>query len=216
MKFNLYGTAATVLAAIWLAFLFILSINLLTGFVMPREETVKTFGFPIEVAQATEGDTSGSAAVPEQPIQPLIAQATAEQGEAVFRKCQSCHDASAGGPNKVGPNLHDIVGAPIGDHNGFHASDSLKAVGGAWTYDELDKWLNDPRSVAPKTLMSFAGLKKEEDRAAVIKYLMSETSSPPPLDTSAAAPAAAPAASAAPAGGAAPAAAPAAPPAKKP
>jgi cytochrome c len=187
-KYTLYA----IISAFWLAFLAILGVNFVgnlatTGHLFGEEEKVEKFGFPIEVAEAAS-DTGAGGAEAKVDIVPLIASAKPEDGEAVFRKCASCHTANAGGNNMTGPNLHNIVGATVGDHNGFHASDALKAVGGNWTYDKLDQWLTDPRAVAPRTLMSFAGLKKPADRAAVIKYLMTQTDSPPPL------PAAAPAA----------------------
>src|SRR5262249_14122340 len=130
---------------------------------------------------------TGAAAEAKVDIIPLIAAAKAEDGEAVFRKCASCHNAEAGGANQTGPNLHNIVGDKVGDRNGFKVSESLAAVGGTWDYEKLDKWLNDPKSLAPKTNMSFAGLKKPADRAAVIKYLMSKTENPPALPAAAAA-----------------------------
>ncbi|TAK98012.1 MAG: c-type cytochrome [Rhodospirillaceae bacterium] len=209
-KFINNPTFQAIVSAFWLAFLAILGVNLitdfaLTGHLLPEKEKVEKFGFPIEVAEAS-ADSGAAAAEAKVDIVPLIAAAKAEDGADVFRKCAACHDASAGGPNKTGPNLHNIVGDAVADRNGFHISDSLKAVGGNWTYDKLDAWLADPRSVASKTLMSFAGLKKPADRAAVIKYLMSQTDNPPPLPAAAAA---------APAAPAAPAAVPAKAPAKK-
>ena len=187
-------TFQAIISAFWLAFLAILGVNLVTNFVLTghifaEEEKVAQFGFPIEVAEAST-DAAGGGAEAKVDIVPLIAAAKAEDGEAVFRKCASCHTAVAGGNNMTGPNLHNIVGADVGDHNGFKASDALKAVGGKWGYEQLDAWLTDPKAVAPRTLMSFAGLKKPADRASVIKYLMSQTDSPPPLPAAAAAPAA--------------------------
>ena len=189
------NTLYAIISAFWLAFLAILGINILGNHLMPSEEKVEKFGFPIEVAEAATEATGGGAAEARPDIIPLIATASAEDGAAVFRKCASCHTTEAGEPNKTGPNLHDIVGASIGDHNNFKASDSLKAIGGNWTYDKLDGYLENPKQLAPKGTMSFAGLKKAPDRAAVIKFLMSKTSNPPL--PAAAAPAEAPAAPAA-------------------
>jgi cytochrome c len=155
---------------------------------------VEKFGFPIEVAEAAADTGAGAAAEAKVDIIPLIAAAKPEDGATIFRKCQSCHNAEAGGPNMTGPNLHDIVGAQIGDHYNFKTSDSLKAIGGTWTYEKLDDYIENPKHLAPKGLMSFIGLKKPADRAAVIKYLMSKTTNPPPLPAAAAAaPAEAPA-----------------------
>ena len=89
-------------------------------------------------------------------------------------------------------------------YNGFKTSDSLKAIGGNWTYQKLDDYLENPKRLAPKGIMSFAGLKKPAERAAVIKLLVANSTNPPPLEAAAAPAAEAPA----------PAAAPAAPPAQ--
>ena len=75
-----------------------------------------------------------------------------------------------------------LANSQIGDRNGFKTTDSLKAIAaGKWDYATLEDYLEDPKRLAPKGSMSFAGLKKPEDRAAVIKYLMSTTENPPPL-----------------------------------
>jgi cytochrome c len=191
-KFINNPTFQAIVSAFWLAFLAILGVNLIgnfmmTGNLLPEKEHVEKFGFPIEVAEASAEASAGAGAEAKVDIIPLIAAAKPEEGAAVFRKCASCHNADPGGKNQTGPNLHDIVGATIGDHNGFAASDSLKAVGGTWTYEKLNAWLENPRALASKTIMSFAGLKKPADRAAVIKYLMSQTTNPPPLPAAAAA-----------------------------
>jgi cytochrome c len=176
-----------VIAAFWLAFLAVLIVNLvgnfaMYGYILPPEEEVAVakFGFPIEVAAAA--DTGSAGAAPERvSAVPMIAAASVDAGTEVFRKCGACHTAEAGGANKTGPNLHNIVGDAIGDRNGFKTTDSLKSIGGNWTYDKLEDYVENPKHLAPKGAMSFAGLKKPEDRAAVIKYLMSQTDSPPPL-----------------------------------
>src|SRR4029077_2868632 len=112
-----------------------------------------------------------------------------EDGANVFRKCASCHTAEAGGKNITGPNLHNIVGDEIGDRNGFKTTDSLKGIGGKWTYEKLDDYVENPKHLAPKGTLSFGRFKNPADRAAVIKFLMSKTDNPPPLPAAAAAPA---------------------------
>lgn len=175
-----------IIAAFWMAFLAILGVNLIGNTVMfgsPLHKTVaapEKFGFPIEVVEETPA-AAGAAVVERASSVPLIAAATLEDGTAVFKKCGACHTAEAGGANKTGPNLHNIVGAEIGDHEGFKTTESLKAIGGTWTYERLDDYLENPKRLAPKGSMSFAGLKKVEERAAVIKFLMSNTENPPEL-----------------------------------
>jgi cytochrome c len=192
-KMTLYA----IISAFWLAFLAILLINIVGRHIMPEEAKVEKFGYPIEVAEAAP-EAAGGGAEAKVDIIPLIAAAKAEDGEAIFRKCASCHNADAGGKNQTGPNLHGVVGRPVASHEGFNYSDSLKAIGGNWEYEKLNDYVENPKHLAPKGTMSFAGLKKPVERAALIKFLMSRTDNPPPLPAAAAAPAeAAPAAPAA-------------------
>jgi cytochrome c len=187
----------TVVSGFWMAFLAIIGVNVVGGFVMPAEKpAIETFAYPIEVPETAVADSGGAGPAARPDIRPLILAANAEDGKAVFRKCQSCHTVEAGGKNGTGPNLHDIIGAEIGDHNGFKASESLKALGGNWDYVRLDDYLENPKRLVPKGTMSFAGLKKPQERANVIKYLMENSPGAPAVEVpaEAAAPAAAPAA----------------------
>lgn len=100
-------------------------------------------------------------------------------GEKIFSKCQSCHTITAGGPNGIGPNLHGVLGEPIGKGRGFAFSDDLAGKGGNWDWDTMNTWLKNPKGFAAGTKMSFAGLSKVEDRAAVAMYLNSQGSNLP-------------------------------------
>lgn len=134
---------------------------------------------------------SGEASVPEQPaapagealgdIGPLLASASAETGKKVARKCAICHSFEKGGPKKVGPNLWNIVNAEKARSAGFRYSASMSKAGGAWSYEELNAFLADPKRTVPGNKMAFAGLKKESDRADVIAYLRSLSDTPTPL-----------------------------------
>ena len=85
-----------------------------------------------------------------------------EKGQATAKQCQACHTFEKGGPNRVGPNLWGIVGDERGeDRGGFNFSAAMKAKGGNWTFDELYKFLADPRGYIPGTAMTFAGLSRE-------------------------------------------------------
>lgn len=147
----------------------------------------ETMGYVVEGVEA-EG---GEAAAAEKPFAFYLANATVQQGEAVFKKCAACHTANQGGANGIGPNLWGTVGKPHGHVAGFAYSDALKGVPGSWDFEALDKWLTSPKAYAPGTKMSFAGLGKPEDRAAVIVYLNSLGSNLPlpPVPAEEAAPA---------------------------
>lgn len=95
------------------------------------------------------------------------------KGEKIFRKCKACHAVGPGAKAKVGPELNGVVGRPIAstDFNYSKALQALAADGAVWTEDKLDAFLTNPRGYAKGTRMSFAGLRKAEDRADVIAYL---------------------------------------------
>ena len=101
-----------------------------------------------------------------------LAKASVEKGQTTAKQCQACHTFEKGGPNRVGPNLWNIVDDERGkDRNGFNFSTAMKGKGGKWTFEELDKFLTDPRGYISGTAMTFAGIKNDQQRADVIDYL---------------------------------------------
>lgn len=105
---------------------------------------------------------------------PALADGDAEKGEKVFRKCKACHAVGEGAKNKIGPLLNGIIGTEIASVEGFKYSDAFlekKAEGLVWDEATLDTYLAKPKDFIPKTKMSFAGLRKEDDREDVIAYL---------------------------------------------
>jgi cytochrome c len=94
----------------------------------------------------------------------------AEAGRDVFKKCTVCHAAEAG-KNKIGPSLFAIVGRTPGGVATFNYSDAMKGMKQAWTPEQLDVYLTDPRALVPGSKMIFPGLKDETDRQNVIAYL---------------------------------------------
>ena len=97
------------------------------------------------------------------------------KGKRTWKLCQSCHLTKEGAGHLVGPNLHGIFGHEAGTAEGFAYSDALKAADFTWTPDQLDHWLENPNSFLPGNRMTFAGVRRPEDRIAVIAYLMTET-----------------------------------------
>jgi cytochrome c len=159
-------------------------------------------GFLIEAAEAEAG--GGAEAPTEEPIAALLASADADAGATVFKKCAACHTVENGGPNKVGPNLWNIVNRPVASHEGFAYSAGMKtfAEGGTvWDYDHLSNFLTSPKAVVSGTAMAFGGIKKPDERANLIAWLRTHSDSPAPLPEAGAAPenASAPADAAAPA-----------------
>ena len=107
-------------------------------------------------------------------VHPALADGDAAAGEKVFKKCAACHAVGDGAKNKVGPALNGIVGAPAAHVEDFKYSANMVelAEGGlVWDEETLTAYLKKPKDVVPKTKMSFAGLRKEEEVAHVIAYL---------------------------------------------
>lgn len=100
--------------------------------------------------------------------------ADAAAGKKTFNKCKACHGVDEGGKNKLGPNLWNIVGAPVAAKEGYRYSKALLAYAaeaGTWNEENLDAWLKKPKDLVRKTKMIFPGLKKAEDRANLIAFL---------------------------------------------
>ena len=149
-----------------------------------KSERPEHMGYPIE-GVVEEG--AGEAEV-EAPIVARLQTADAAAGEAVFRKCTACHTANQGGAAGLGPNLWGVVGTQIGHHApGYAYSEALRGKGGQWTFENLDAWLHSPRTFAPGTKMTFAGLSNPEERANLIAWLNQQGSNlplpPPPAAT---------------------------------
>lgn len=138
-------------------------------------------GATTEAATTAAASGEQTASIPPSALPELLKTADAEAGKQVAKKCTACHSFDKGGANKVGPNLWDIVGAKQAHMEDFAYSDAIKNLGGEWSYEALDQYLTSPKTYAPGTKMAFAGLKKPEDRAALIAYLRTLSDSPKPL-----------------------------------
>ena len=141
-------------------------------------ERIERGAVPMAAASAAEA-TAPSEPPPD--LGTLLAAADAAKGERAARVCMSCHTFEQGGPNRVGPNLWAVVGRDIGSHAGFNYSNALRTHPGNWTYDELDHYLASPARAIPGNKMSFAGLRKPQDRANLLAYLRSLSPSPVPF-----------------------------------
>lgn len=108
----------------------------------------------------------------------LIAAADPAKGEKVAGKCKSCHTFEKGGQNRVGPNLWGVVGGKTAHKDDFNYSDAVKGLNGTWDFANLDKWLTSPKAFAPGNKMTFAGVSKAEDRAALLRWLRDQSDAP--------------------------------------
>lgn len=131
------------------------------------EEVVQAYVIETGAEDATEG-----AAEEGPPFAEVLAAADVGAGEKVFAKCKACHKLD--GTDGVGPHLNGVVDRAKASIAGFAYSESLVAMAAdAWTTDNLNGFLTNPKGYAPGTKMGFAGLPKVEDRANVIAYLAS-------------------------------------------
>ena len=202
MKFSfLQKLGASVLIALWLVWVSIMVGDLLIPAGEPQapagREVVKASPAPSAPAPSAPAPSapapSTPAAAPSAPaaatggpsgegtVPALLASADAGDGRKIFRKCKACHTADKGGRHKVGPNLWDVVGRAKAGAGGYRFSGVLAGLGGTWTFADLDAFLAKPKAFAPGTRMTFAGVRKAADRAALIAYLRSLSDSPKPL-----------------------------------
>lgn len=157
------------------------------GNVLVHPKKLEKAAYVVEGVEAKP--EAGAAAAPAvlAPIAPLLANASVDAGKAVFKQCAACHTPDKGGKNGVGPNLYDTVGSKKAHVQGFAYSNAMKAAsekGGdeaLWSYERLNAFIANPKAVVPGTKMTFAGLRKPEDRANVIAYLRTLSDSPKPL-----------------------------------
>lgn len=135
--------------------------------------------YHIEGVESVGGGASGPTG-PE-PVMGLLATADLEKGKKLTAACAACHTFDKGGADGTGPHLWNVMTRGVAQVGGFAYSDGMKAHGGKWTYAELNHFLWKPKSVVPDTKMNFIGIKKPEDRAAVIAYLRTLNDSQPGL-----------------------------------
>ena len=114
-------------------------------------------------------------------IKALLAMGDLAHGEKVFKKCSACHMIAADGKNKIGPNLWGVIGRKAGAISDYNYSKAMVAYAKEWTYEEMNAYLIKPQAYIKGTKMAFAGLRKEKDRASVILFMNSKSSSPKAL-----------------------------------
>ena len=169
-----------IIVSIVFAIILVIGINKVTDVIFFVEKPEKS-AYQIEgvatVASTTSTET-GSGTVD---IMAIFASTNATEGAKVFKKCAACHSVAEGGKNKIGPALWGVLGRQAGSLPDYKYSKAMAAHGKKWSFEEMNGFLIKPKDWIKGTKMSYAGLKSEKERAAVILYMNENTNSALPL-----------------------------------
>ena len=169
-----------IIVSIVFAIILVLGINKVADvifYVEKPEKSAYQVASVTTVASTTSAETD-SVSSDSGNIMALFASASAAEGAKIFKKCAACHSITEGGANKIGPALWGVLGRPAGSVPGYKYSKAMAAHGKSWSFEEMNSFLTKPKNWIKGTKMSFAGLKKAEDRAAVILYMNEKTNNP--------------------------------------
>ena len=172
-----------IIVSIVFAIILVLGINKVTDVIFYVEKPEKS-AYQIVTATivaSTSSTETGSVSSDSVNIMALFASTSAAEGAKVFKKCAACHSIAEGGGNKIGPALWGVLGRPAGSIPNYKYSKAMAAHGKNWSFEEMNSFLIKPKDWVQGTKMSFAGLKKAKERAAVILYMNENTNSPLPL-----------------------------------
>ena len=173
-----------IIAAVLLTALIIIGIGKFTDILFhvekPKESAYKVEGLELAVTNSAVNSTEAKV-VEAVDIKALLAMGDIAHGEKVFKKCTACHQIAVGGKNMIGPNLWGVIGRTSGSISDYKYSKAMIAHGKEWSFEEMNSYLIKPQAHIKGTKMAFAGLRKEKDRASVIKYLNQNSGSPKQL-----------------------------------
>ena len=170
-----------IVAAVLMVALLVIGIAKISDLIFHVEKP-ETPGYTVEVDQVASTSSSTVESVEEKiDIAALMAMGDAVSGEKIFKKCAACHSIIKNGKNKIGPALYNVVGRKVGGVSDYKYSKALAGYEKSWTFEELNGFLLKPAKWIKGTKMAYAGLRKEKDRASIIKYLNQNSDNPQPL-----------------------------------
>ena len=170
-----------IIAAVLMVALLVIGIGKISDVIFHVKKP-KTPGYAVDIDQAVTAIATSSETVEEKiDIAALMAMGDVVSGEKIFKKCAACHSITKGGKNKIGPALYNVVGRKVGGVNDYKYSKALAGYEKSWTFEELNGFLLKPAKWIKGTKMAYAGLRKEKDRASIIKYLNKNSDNPQPL-----------------------------------
>ena len=170
-----------IIVSIVFAVILIIGINKIADsiyYVEKPEKSAYQVASVTTVASTTSTETSSETGN----IMALFASTSAAEGAKVFKKCAACHSIVEGGKNKIGPALCAVLGRQAGSLPDYKYSKAMAAYGKKWSFEEMNGFLIKPKDWIKGTKMSYAGLKSEKERAAVILYMNENTNSPLPIN----------------------------------
>ena len=169
-----------IIAAILMVALLVIGIGKISDTIFHVEKP-KTPGSAVEIEKLADNSMTTEVTEVKVDIAALMALGDISSGEKIFKKCAACHSIVKGGKNNIGPALYNVVGRKIGGVSDYKYSKALSAYGKEWSFEELNGFLIKPAKWIRGTKMAYAGLRKEKDRASVIKYLNQSSDNPLPL-----------------------------------
>ena len=167
-----------IITAILVTILVVFGIGKISDIIFDKDDK-NIVAYKVETPEGTTGEAN--AAETNVDLNALFAMADIAHGEKVFKKCKACHSINAGGGNKIGPKLWNVMFRPVGSIADYKYSKALASYGKEWNWEEMNSFLTKPSKWIKGNKMGFAGLKDERDRASVILYLNQSSDNPKPL-----------------------------------
>ena len=168
-----------IIAALLMVALLVIGLGKISSIIFQVEKPEKA-GYTVEVDQELNKISDVNTELVEEKIDiaALMKLGDVASGEKIFKKCAACHSIVKDGANKIGPRLYNVVERQIGGLDDYKYSKALAAYDKKWTIEELNGFLLKPAKWIKGTKMAYAGLRKEKDRASIIKYLNNNSDNP--------------------------------------
>ena len=168
-----------IISAILITILVVFGIGKISDIIFDKNLENNVVAYKVEALEGESGEANASETNVD--LSALFAIGDVEHGKKVFKKCAACHSINAGGKNKIGPKLWNVMFRPVGSITDYKYSKALASYGKEWNWEEMNGFLIKPSKWIKGNKMGFAGLKDERDRASVILYLNQNSDNPKPL-----------------------------------
>ena len=166
-----------IITAILVTILVVFGIGKISNIIFDKDDK-NIVAYKVEAPEGLAEQSSSQSSVN---IAALLALGDVAHGEKVFKKCKACHSINAGGGNKIGPKLWNVMFRPVGAITEYKYSKALSSYGKEWSWEEMNGFLIKPSKWIKGNKMGFAGLNDERDRASVILYLNQNGDNPKTL-----------------------------------